>query len=180
MGEPRKDWHGGRKVLDRAWLRCAVLLLFLMLITASNSGFRELEESLESLAGSGSTVSRAILLRTSSHFCKVDRGILLWGLERMSRSFFILVSLSWSFSFPILAIMFLRGSMYFSRDLTLSIYSLSSWLAGAMGVLTLLLGEGCMASMPPGEGCCICWGGGPCGCMMGLELGKPPPGDGPP
>merc|ERR1719341_2244454 len=168
MGEPRKDWHGGRKVLDSAWLRCAVLLLFLMLITASNSGFRELEESLESLAGSGSTVSRAILLRTSSHFCKVDRGILLSGLERMSRSFFILVSLSWSFSFPILWIILLKGSMNFSSCFTFSKYSLSSWLAGApRGVLTPLLGDGlrelfCLppmgeGTMPwPGDGCCIC------------------------
>merc|ERR1719443_1258954 len=57
MGEPRKDWHGGRKVLDSAWLRCAVLLF-----TASSRGLRELEESFESLDESGSTVSRAILL----------------------------------------------------------------------------------------------------------------------
>ena len=46
MGEPRKEWQGGRKVVERAWLRWAGLVFLRMLMTASRSGFRELLESL--------------------------------------------------------------------------------------------------------------------------------------
>merc|ERR1719347_1946266 len=136
MGEPSRHWAGVMKVLEREWLRPAVEEFCFTLKTASSSGFLELVCSLAPAPCSPRPWSA------------VSSAILLPGLERMSSSFFILVSLSLPpSSLPILAIMLRRGSMYFSSDLILSRYSLSSCPTD-MGLLTLL-GE---AVGIPGDG----------------------------